>query len=212
MNFGQIVDILESNIKSRVESELEYHLNELKELQYSFQKDFEVFDIYSNSKIFEILIADNLNHKLIPGHSGSSDALNVQNNEVEYKHYKETSSNHTWTFNDFSEKTIFKLNDKIDTVYFSHIDDTVFPPKFDWYYPVIGKVISDFLREHTPKIQNKRKMINVSRKNIEERMHVQRHLTQSTQGIYTRELDRIIKTISKIENKSDVKNLLTSNK
>ena len=70
---------------------------------------YQVDDIYSNSKIYEILIANQFDHRIIPGHSGSRDAKDLNGNEIEYKHYKESSSNHTWTFNDFSDTTIEKL-------------------------------------------------------------------------------------------------------
>ena len=45
-------------------------LSELKKIQDFFLEKYGVDDIYSNSKIFEILIANELNHILIPGHSG----------------------------------------------------------------------------------------------------------------------------------------------
>ena len=45
--------------------------------------------------------------------------------EYEYKHYKELSSNHSWTFNDFSDTTINKLNSELISVIFAHIDDSV---------------------------------------------------------------------------------------
>jgi len=73
--------------------------NELKKIQSFFVEKYGVDDIYSNSKIFEILIANELNHILIPGHSGSKDAKDEDGNEYEYKHFKETSGNHSWTFN-----------------------------------------------------------------------------------------------------------------
>src|SRR3990170_2516928 len=83
-------------------------VNELVQIQNEFFELFGVNDIYSNSKIFEIIIANELHHNLIPGHSGSRNGRDENRDEYEYKHYKETSSNHTWTFNDFSDTTIEK--------------------------------------------------------------------------------------------------------
>ena len=54
--------------------ELESLISELIKIQAEFYKEFKVKDIYTNSKIFEILVANSLNHQLIPGHSGSRDA------------------------------------------------------------------------------------------------------------------------------------------
>ena len=126
---------------------------ELTELQNYFLKQYGVNDIFSNSKIFEIITADSLGHRLIPGHSGSRDALDKDGGEIEYKHYKETSSNHTWTFNDFSDTTIEKLNDT-KAVLFTHINDTGGIYEFDWYYEVEGSVMSNFLAEATKKIRH----------------------------------------------------------
>ena len=71
-------------------------INKYREIQKDFMTEFNVNDIFSNSKIYEILIANSLSHNLIPGHSGSKDACDDEGNEYEYKHYKKTSSNHTW--------------------------------------------------------------------------------------------------------------------
>jgi hypothetical protein len=49
-------------------------INKFKHIQNYFLKEFQVDDIFSNSKIFEIVIANELEHILIPGHSGSKDA------------------------------------------------------------------------------------------------------------------------------------------
>src|SRR3989344_8090830 len=111
---------------------------ELKKIQDFFLKTYGVDDIYSNSKIFEIFIANELNHILIPGHSGSKDAKDKEGNKFEYKHFKETSSNHSWTFNDYSDSTIKNLK-KVRGVIFAHINDTSFPPRLDWYIQVNGK-------------------------------------------------------------------------
>ena len=59
-----------------VKEKLRVLMNRLKNIQDVFSELFGVEDIYSNSKTFEILIADTLGHDLIPGHSGSRDAKN----------------------------------------------------------------------------------------------------------------------------------------
>ncbi len=118
---------------------------EFREIQADFLEIFGVNDIFSNSKIYEIIIANELDHNLITGHSGSKDAKNAQGGEYEYKHFKETSSNHSWTFNDYTENTITNLG-LAEGVVFAHIDDTIFPAVLDWYIYVGGKVcsLSDF--------------------------------------------------------------------
>ena len=126
-------------------------LLELKKIQSFFLEKWGVDDIYSNSKIFEILIANELNHILIPGHSGSKDAKDEGGNEFEYKHFKETSGNHSWTFNDYSDTTIEDLK-RVKLVIFAHIDDTSFPPKLDWYIGVDGKACSDYLKHRTEEL------------------------------------------------------------
>jgi transcriptional regulator with XRE-family HTH domain len=186
--------------------------NELLELQRYFYSQYNVDDIFSNSKIFEILIADSLGHILIPGHSGSRDARDQQGGEIEYKHFKETSSNHSWTFNDFSDTTIEKLNDT-KYVLFTHINDTDGFYNFDWYYQVEGAVMAKYLKEATTSIQNTRKMINVSARQLESRLGIQKTTVKKiTNGTYTKDLDRIYSTIKAMEAESNVKNILTSNK
>ena len=78
----------------------------MKSLQKIFYKEQGVNDLWSNSKVYEIIIANGLSHNLIPGHSGSRDAIDNNNIKYEYKHFKKLSSNHSWTFNDYSENTI----------------------------------------------------------------------------------------------------------
>lgn len=186
--------------------------NELLELQRYFYSQYNVDDIFSNSKIFEILIADSLGHILIPGHSGSRDARDQQGGEIEYKHYKETSSNHSWTFNDFSDTTIEKLNDT-KYVLFTHINDTDGFYNFDWYYQVEGSVMAKYLKEATTSIQNTRKMINVSARQLESRLGIQKTTVKKiTNGTYTKDLNRIYSAIKAMEAESNVKNILTSNK
>ena len=91
----------------------------MKEIQMIFMEEQKVDDIWSNNKVTKILIADKLQHDLIPGHSGSRDAIK-DNREYEYKHFKQESSNHSWTFNDYSDNTIKTLLE-INMTLFLHI-------------------------------------------------------------------------------------------
>lgn len=187
-------------------------IQQLKQIQSDFYSAFGVTDIITNSKIFEILIAGALDHVLIPGHSGSRDAKDSAGNEFEYKHYKESSSNHTWTFNDFSDTTIAKLlNTK--AVIFAHIQDVdVSFSKFDWYYEVPGRVISNYLAKATRKIKNNRKMINVSSNQIEEHLELTKQSVTHSADRYSSWIKRIIDIASKIEAEVGTKGILTSNK
>ena len=184
----------------------------LKEIQKLFYKKFRVNDIYSNSKVFEILIANELNHGLVPGHSGSRDGKDDKG-EYEYKHYKESSSNHTWTFNDFTDTTISNLNSCV-AVIFAHIDDSDSKANFDWYYAVPGKKISSYLKQATIKIKNTRKMINVSQSQIKKAMGIKKSFTKDikSKNYYRKYLDEIFGITKKIEKKVKTKEILTSNK
>lgn len=188
-------------------------VNELKAIQDRIFEDYGVNDVLSNSKIYEVATANPLGHILIPGHSGSRDAKDEDGNEFEYKHFKESSSNHSWTFNDFSDTNIAKLRDA-KSVIFAHINDIdyPYPGKFDWYYEVPGHMMSDYLLKHTQAIKNSRKMINVSPKQIETRLGLSKIFVASNSGIYDRYLDDIYLATSQLEELTGVKNLLTSNK
>ena len=195
-------------------NDVESLIKQLKDLQTAFYDTFAVTDIITNSKIFEILIADALEHTLIPGHSGSRDAKDKEGKEIEYKHFKELSSNHSWTFNDFSDTTIQKLAN-IKSVIFAHINDEKEGnlPEFDWYYEVPGKVVSDYLKESTLKIQNHRKMINVSPKQIEERMGFTKIYNKNhCEGVYSTWIKKIVEITDNIEKAVNTKGILTSNK
>jgi len=193
---------------------------ELKKIQDEFSKKFGVKDIYSNSKVFEILIANELEHTLIPGHSGSRDARDEEG-EYEYKHFKETSSNHSWTFNDYSNTVIKKLKN-VKAVIFAHIDDTKGMPRFDWYYFVQGDVCSRYLKFRTldllkrmPKgIPNKRKMINFSPIQLERDLKVKKISVEkiNINGKYYPWLIRLNKISIKIEKITGISQILTSNK
>jgi len=195
-----------------VREKLRVLMNRLKNIQDVFSDLFGVEDIYSNSKTFEVLIADTLGQDLIPGHSGSRDAKNSFEEEFEYKHYKETSCNHTWTFNDFSDITIQRLH-AVKAVIFAHINDTGPYPIFDWYYEVPGKVIADYLENKTRFIQNVRKMINVSPRQIEREMKINKNICAiQTNGTYTKFLKEIFEIVHEIEKTVETKGILTSNK
>jgi len=193
-------------------TEILKYRDKLAQIQAEFLRLFGVNDIFSNSKVYEVLIANELNHKLIKGHSGSRDAID-KNGEYEYKHFKETSSNHSWTFNDFSDATIDKLN-SCQSVIFAHIDDNLFPPKLDWYYKVSGKLMSKYLKEKTLKIKNTRKMINISPNQIEKILNIHKTYINNTnkKGTYYDMLETIFNSIQKLENLTSSKGLLTSNK
>ena len=194
--------------------ELESLFAEMRQIQQYFLNTYGVSDIWSNSKIFEVLQANTLGHIMIPGHSGSLDAKDSKGRQYEYKHFKESSSNHSWTFNDFSDSTMSKLWNEVEAVVFAHIDDTIFPPRMDWSYTVSGKNTSKYLKEHTKAIRNTRKMINVSANQLETRVGSVRfvHERQIRGGMYTEELKRIFAIISKLEKIVGTANILTSNK
>ena len=188
-------------------------INELKGIQDSIFKEYQVNDILSNSKIYEVMTANSLNHILIPGHSGSRDAKDELGNEFEYKHFKKSSSNHSWTFNDFSDTSIAKLKNA-KAVIFTHINDVDFPypGKFDWYYSIPGDVMCEYLLKYTKNIQNSRKMINVSPNQLESRLNASKIITTTQNGVYDKYLNAIYKVSSELEELTGVKNLLTSNK
>lgn len=187
-------------------------IEELKTIQKEFKEKFGCPDIISSSKFFEVLIANELNHDMIGGFSGHRDAKDQSGNEYEYKHYKESSSNHTWTFNDFSDATIAKLK-SVRAVIFAHFDDSGEIPVFDWCYPVSGKKVSSFLAIATIKIKNNRKMINVSSRQIETIIGIKRlQIKQRNSGKYFGFICKIFQTTRKIEQVVGTKNILTSNK
>lgn len=68
-------------------------------------------DVYTNSKIFEVLMSEQFGHEIINGHAKMLDVVDMEGNLYEYKYFKLSSSNHTWTFNDFTDATIEKLYD-----------------------------------------------------------------------------------------------------
>ena len=195
-------------------------LETLKKNQELFFDKYGVDDIYSNSKIFEIVIANELNHALIPGHSGSKDAKNEEG-EFEYKHFKESSSNHSWTFNDYSDNTIESLK-KIKAAIFAHIDDTEFPPMLDWYIEVDGNTCSMYLDKRTKELLaskpkgkvNDRKMINLSALQLERDLKLSKTeiTTINKDGKYYKEIMEIQKNSKQMEEITGISQILTSNK
>lgn len=202
-------------------------LLKLKELIEVFKKTLDTFsekhgvhDLLTNSKFYEIVIANELNHDLIPGHSGSKDAKN-ELGEFEYKHFKESSSNHSWTFNDYSDTTISSLK-KIQSAIFAHIDDNQSPPVFDWYIEVDGETCSDYLDMRTKKLLsekpkgkvNARKMINLSPIQLEKHLGLKKIKvpTINKDGKYYDEIMVILKISKQIEKISKISQILTSNK
>lgn len=199
------------------------YIHKMKKAQDEIYRIHGVNDIFTSSKIFEILIASTLGHDLVPGQAGTADAKDssTHSREFEYKHYKELSSNHSWTFNDFSDSVIKKIHSKIDSVYFCHIDDTNFPPHMDWYYKLSGSETARYLRARTPAIRNSRKMINISQKQITDffsREHHVRKITvardpkQMFNGKYSKELEDVFVSVKQLEDSLGLKNLLTSSK
>jgi hypothetical protein len=199
------------------------HISKMKNAQDEIYAVHGVNDIFTSSKIFEILIASSLGHDLVPGQAGTADATDPETHskQFEYKHYKELSSNHSWTFNDFSDSVIAKIDSKIDSVFFCHVDDSKFPPFLDWYYELTGPETAEYLAAKTPFIMNTRKMINISQKQILEffaasphirRRDIKKDPKQMFNGKYCQELESIFNSVHELESALDLKNLLTSSK
>lgn len=191
---------------------LEELILDLKSIQAECKTKFGVEDIFSSSKFFESIIANELGHDLIGGFAGNKDAKDISGGEYEYKHYKESSCNHTWTFNDFSDSTIASLNN-VKAVIFAHIDDSKKPYVMDWAYTVPGKKMSAFLSVATQSIKNKRKMINVSPSQLELKLGIIKEPFQiPSKGQYTNIIKDIFSVTGEIEKIVGTTNILTSNK
>ncbi len=191
-------------------------IDQLYLIQLEFLHDYGVNDIFSNSKFYEIIIANQLNHTPIPGHSGSRDAKDNKGNQYEYKHFKETSSNHSWTFNDYSDNLISHMHEY--KFIFAHINDIdyKYPGIMDWYYEVDGKIIGDYLKKATLSIRNARKMINVSPRQLEslgcKKTHVNTEEAKNYKGLFERQLTNISVCSERLERLTKVDKILTSNK
>ena len=204
-----------------MDADLAMHVESLRRIQLELKQKFGLKDIYSNSKIYEIMIANELNHTPIAGHSGTRNGLTADG-EFEYKHYKERSSNHSWTFNDYSDNVIEKLLD-VHQVVFAHIDDTDRNrPIFDWYLGVDGETCSRYLKERTESLlkrqpqgrPNARRMINISPTQIENDLKIKKTSVDPVgeKGCFTEYLDKITKVSMEIEAITDIGQIQTSNK
>ena len=191
-------------------------VKDLLKIQTVFKNNYGIEDIFSNSKFYEIIIANQFNHSPIPGHSGSRDAKDKNGNEYEYKHFKETSSNHSWTFNDYTDHIISGMHKY--TFIFAHINDKdyKYPGIMDWYFNVDGKIIQDYLKKATLKIKNNRKMINVSVNQLEslglQRTMCNNKSIMSYSGNYKSELTKLSNISLKLEEITGISKILTSNK
>ena len=201
-------------------------------IQKAFRNKYHVDDIFGNSKVFEIVIANRLDHILIPGHSGSRDCHDAKGNIFEYKHYKESSSNHSWTFNDYSQSIFDKMRKENYNIIYAHMNDTnglsrqafktetpniIQFPSLDWYYEIPGFLMANYLEDKTKKISNARKMINVSCNQLEKYFDEQYNLRRTptikfNDGRYSDDLNLIFNEIQNLEKETKVVNLLTSNK
>lgn len=186
----------------------------LKEIQENFGELTGEYNIYSSSKIYEIIIANLLNHYILAGAHGA-DAYDGSGEYYEYKHYKASSSNHTWTFNDYTNETLSELESQ--TVIFAHINDIDFtdPLKYiDWYYKIDGKTISKYIINWSEKSENKRKMINISSSQLENDCNADKIFVNSEniKGIYSDYIIKVFECVASLEKVTQTKNLLTSNK
>ncbi len=200
---------------------LEKDIQRLRDLQIKLKEEFGIIDIYSNSKIYEIIIANELGHTPIAGHSGTRNGK-TENGEFEYKHYKERSSNHSWAFNDYSDTVIEGLKGA-ESVIFAHIDnDDESGQKFDWYIEVQGTICSDYLRQRTEKLLkekpkgrvNARRMINFSPQQLMKDLKIPKTWITPIfdKGKYTTCIDELNEIVLSIEKNTGIKQILTSNK
>lgn len=193
-------------------------LERLRRLQETSKGEFGEGDLFSNSKVYEMIIANALSHNLVPGHSNTRDACDNLGNEFEYKHFKQSSSNHSWTFNDYSDSTIKKLAG-VKSVIFAHIDDNKVIPVCDWYIEVDGPLCSAYLAKRTTDLlkrqpkghANNRRMINFSAKQLEEDLDLNK-IFPNNNGRYCDFIEDLFNTSKELEEITGVKNTLTSNK
>lgn len=192
----------------------------LKDIQDYFSQKYDQKDIFSGSKFYEMIIANQLGHEMIPGQAGTKDGRD-ENGEYEYKHYKESSSNHSWTFNDYSDATIEGLKN-IKSAIFAHIDDSVFPPKLDWYIEVDGNTCSDYLKQRTESLLaempkgkvNARKMINFSSNQLEKDLGLTKTQVKEVNqaGLYYNKINEISTIAQELEKLTGIDQILTSDK
>lgn len=192
---------------------LNYIFMELKSIQESFGNLTGEYNIYSNSKIYEIIIANMFGHNIVKGAHGAD--AHSYNNYFEYKHYKESSSNHSWTFNDYTQETLEKLKSK--TVLFVHINDVKYNNPFeyiDWYYEVRGDIISDYISDWAKSSGNQRQMVNISALQLERNLGAVRiyPTIDCRNRRYSGYIKSIFEQINLLERITKTTNLLTSNK
>lgn len=188
--------------------ELRQLINRLKVLaDYFFSNGID--DIYTNSKIYEVLIAEQFGHQIINGHANTPDARDGDGEFYEYKHYKVSSSNHTWTFNDFTDRTIEKLY-YVKEVYFTVINDEYTIPHIEKIYVVPGEEVARYMEEKMQHIFNLRRMINISPMQIVSNMSYD--IIEMETTTCSSKLKEIFLTASKIEEITGVDGILTSNK
>ena len=166
-------------------------------------------DIYTNSKIYEVLISEQFNHRIINGHAHTPDAEDEFGALYEYKHFKLSSSNHSWTFNDFSDMTIEDLFG-VNKVLFTVVNNESVIPLIERIYLVSGEEVADYLRNHTQHITNTRRMVNISPSQIINNMSYE--IYEPTQTICSGPLQEIFTTANLIEQMISVDGILTSNK
>ena len=166
-------------------------------------------DVYTNSKIYEVLMSEQFGHEIINGHAKTLDAIDMEGNLYEYKHFKLSSSNHTWTFNDFTDATIEKLYD-VKEVYFAIINDTPVIYEVKEVYVVQGAEVAKYLENSTMNISNHRKMINISRNQIVNNM---RYSVIKPNPVNVSNILRDVFTVAnEIELITGIRGILTSNK
>lgn len=185
----------------------------LKKIANDYGNSTDEYDIYTNSKVYEIVIANYFNLNLIKGHSKSYDA-EKDGHFMELKHYKKSSKNHTWTFNDYTDKTLANL--ETEDVYFCFINDENsddLANTIKWYYKVSGVDIANYIRAKSAQLKNNRSMINISPKQLETYFCAKKTLCVPVySGKYMKYLIDINQTVSELEKVSGTYNLLTSNK
>lgn len=166
-------------------------------------------DVYTNSKIYEVLMSEQFGHKIINGHAKTLDAVDVDGNLYEYKHFKLSSSNHTWTFNDFTDATIEKLYD-VKEVYFAVINDAPVIHEVKEVYIVQGSEVAKYLENSTTNILNHRKMINISRHQIVNNMRY--NVIRPNPVKVSNVLRNVFTVANEIELITGIRGILTSNK
>ena len=166
-------------------------------------------DVYTNSKIYEVLMSEQFGHKIINGHAKTLDAVDMDGNLYEYKHFKMSSSNHTWTFNDFTDATIEKLYD-VKEVYFAIINDAPIIHAVKEVYIVQGAEVAKYLENSTTNILNHRKMINISRHQIVNNMRY--NVIKPNPVKVSNVLRNVFTVANEIELITGIRGILTSNK